>query len=502
MLFYSFEFLFIFLPITLIGYGVISNLSHNRRITTSWLVICSVVFYGMWNISYIPLIIASMIFNYYSGIALQRSALPKKPLLIFSISANLALLAYYKYANFFIDNVNNLASTDIALGTIILPLAISFFTFQQISWLVDSYKNIVNTKTEGFWRYALFVTFFPQLIAGPIVHHSEMMPQFSDKNNFHINWKNINIGLTIFIFGLFKKIVLADSLAPFANNVFNASLSTNNIHILDSWIGMFAYTFQLYFDFSGYADMAIGLALMFNIKLPINFNSPYKASSIIEFWRCWHMTLSRFLKDYLYIPLGGNRKGKNRRYVNLMITMVIGGLWHGAGWTFVFWGFLHGLYLSINHLWQNLSNRLNISPTYKLRIFYRILTLLSVAIAWVFFRAENFSSANNIILGLFGAGGDQDSLIYKSGDLFEISKLLIVSFFICWFMPNTLDFIEKNKSVLEIVTTEKYHINFIKKILSWKYSYFWTLVASVMAVFAIITIISSKVSPQFLYFQF
>ncbi|MCH9754145.1 MAG: MBOAT family protein, partial [Alphaproteobacteria bacterium] len=247
MLFYSFEFLFIFLPVTLAGYWIICGLSHNNKISISWLVLCSVVFYGMWNISYVSLIICSIIFNYYSGVLLQRIKSLRKRLLIFSISANLSLLAYYKYANFFIDNVNNIANTDITLCTIILPLAISFFTFQQISWLVDSYKNIVNTRTEGLWRYALFVTFFPQLIAGPIVHHSEMMPQFSEKNNFHINWKNINIGLTIFIFGLFKKIVLADNLSPFVNNIFNDSLNNNNIHILDSWIGMFAYTFQLYF---------------------------------------------------------------------------------------------------------------------------------------------------------------------------------------------------------------------------------------------------------------
>jgi D-alanyl-lipoteichoic acid acyltransferase DltB (MBOAT superfamily) len=263
-------------------------------------------------------------------------------LLASAIAVNLILLGYFKYANFFADNLNHFAGTALPIGQVILPLGISFFTFTQIAFLVDTYQGKV--KEFNFVHYTLFVTYFPHLIAGPVLHHKEMMPQFAKRNVCHLNWDNVAVGLSIFVLGLAKKVLIADSLAEFATPIFSAVAAGGQPMLFEAWIGALAYTLQLYFDFSAYSDMAIGISLMFNVRLPMNFNSPYKATSIIDFWRRWHMTLSRFLRDYLYIPLGGSRNGKAQRYLNLMITMLLGGLWHGAGWTFVIWGGLHGFY--------------------------------------------------------------------------------------------------------------------------------------------------------------
>ncbi len=272
---------------------------------------------------------------------------------------------------------------------LVLPLAISFFTFQQISYLVDSYKG--GTKEYDFLNYSLFVTFFPQLIAGPIVHHKEMMPQFADKSNSKINYNNIAKGLFIFSIGLFKKTVIADTFATWANAGFDTHATLN---FIEAWATSFTYSFQLYFDFSGYTDMAIGLALLFNIVLPINFFSPYKATSIQDFWRRWHITLSRFLRDYIYIPLGGSREGKFRTYGNLMATFILGGFWHGAGWTFLFWGFLHGIALCLHRVWQALG--------FKLWTWLAILvTFIFVDITWVFFRAKSWDRALSILHSMF-----------------------------------------------------------------------------------------------------
>ena len=297
-----------------------------------------------------------MLFNYVIGNSLNtkkeenKKSFSKKSILIFGIVANLSLLGYFKYADFFIENFNIVAQTNINLFNLLLPLAISFFTFQQIAYLVDSYRQ--ETKEYDFLNYALFVTFFPQLIAGPIVHHSEMMPQFANKWNAVKKYKNIALGLFIFSIGLFKKVVIADTFAVWASAGFDTATTLN---LFEAWATSLSYTFQLYFDFSGYTDMAIGIALLFNIKLPINFNSPYKARNIQDFWRRWHITLSRFLRDYVYIPLGGNKISSFRTYSNLLATFVIGGLWHGAGWTFIFWGFLHGMALVIHRAWSNLG---------------------------------------------------------------------------------------------------------------------------------------------------
>ena len=411
MLFNSYEFIFAFLPITFFIYFYLNS----KRLTVAskgFLVFASLFFYSWWNIAYLPLILISMLFNYVVGNSLAKASFEnkkglnksfsKKSILIFGIVANLSLLGYFKYADFFIANFNLVSSSNVELLHLLLPLAISFFTFQQIAYLVDSYRG--ETKEYDFLNYALFVTFFPQLIAGPIVHHKEMMPQFASKWNMVKRYKNIALGLFIFSIGLFKKVVIADTFAVWATAGFDTATTLN---LIEAWATSLSYTFQLYFDFSGYTDMAIGIALLFNIKLPINFNSPYKATNIQDFWRRWHITLSRFLRDYVYIPLGGNKKGSFRTYNNLLATFVIGGLWHGAGWTFVFWGFLHGLALIIHRVWTNLGFKMN-------TILAWFITFNFVNIAWIFFRAKEWEDAIKVLKGMFGMSGFQLHPIFAS----------------------------------------------------------------------------------------
>jgi alginate O-acetyltransferase complex protein AlgI len=407
MLFNSYIFILLFLPTTLFIFFSIGKIGHHR-VAISWLVLSSLFFYGWWNPAYLYLLLFSMIFNYALGVVLSSKdkLLFKKALLLSGIGLNLALLGYFKYANFFVEQLNLAVGTSYNLEKIILPLAISFFTFQQISYLVDAYRH--ETKEYNFLHYCLFVTFFPQLIAGPIVHHKEMLPQFANNDIYKVNSKNLIIGLSIFTIGLFKKVIVADNLALFANPVFTNLDNGGVITFFSAWTGALAYSFQLYFDFSGYSDMAIGIAYMFGIKLPMNFYSPYKSSSIIEFWRRWHITLSRFLRDYLYITMGGSRKGAYRRYVNLFVTMLLGGIWHGAGWTFIIWGGLHGVYLIINHAWRNIRvNWFKWSPyvsSFEV-VSSTIITFIVVTLAWVYFRAESLSDANTILSAMFGGNG-------------------------------------------------------------------------------------------------
>ena len=368
-------------------------LNHKRLTMASkvFLLISSLFFYSWWNVFYLPIILISILFNYFIGSKLndiRRTILSRKLFLVFGISSNIGLLGYFKYTDFLIENLNLIISKNIEALNLALPLAISFFTFQQIAYLVDSYRQ--ETKEYSLLNYAVFVTFFPQLIAGPIVHHSEMMPQFNNKKNMVRNYKNIAMGLFIFSIGLFKKVVIADTFAVWAASGFDTEVTLN---LFDAWSTSLSYTFQLYFDFSGYTDMAIGLALIFNIKLPINFNSPYKATNIQEFWRRWHITLSRFLKDYVYIPLGGSRKGEYRVYSNLIATFIIGGIWHGAGWTFIFWGVIHGVALVTHRIWSKLN--------FKIWTWLAwLITFNFINIAWVFFRAEEWEDAIRIIEGM------------------------------------------------------------------------------------------------------
>ncbi len=390
MLFISPEFLFGFLPVLVALYYLQGSLFSSDKLRVGLLTGASLFFYGWWNPSYLLIILASVGLNLGVGsILVSEGAKLGKPgrlwLLVLAIALNLSVLVFYKYSGFLLGNVNTFFGTEFTSESYSLPLGISFFTFQQIVFIVECYKGRIGSI--DIVRYPLFVTFFPQLIAGPIVHYGEIVPQLRTFPNREKLESMISIGVLVFIAGLFKKIVLADNLASYADPVFEYA---DEGIVFGTWaalIGMFSYSLQLYFDFSGYSDMAVGLGLIFGIRLPFNFNSPYKATSFIDFWKRWHITLSRFLRDFLYIPLGGNRKGSIRRYTNLMITMLIGGLWHGAGWNFVIWGGAHGLLLSLNHVWRK------VRLLDRLRIFSWPTTFLTVSILWILFRAETFSGA-------------------------------------------------------------------------------------------------------------
>lgn len=401
MLFNSYSFLFLFLPLTLI---VFLRLEQGRReYALAWLVACSLFFYAWWKPAYLLLLLASMTVNFIIGSFLQRRHRPWA--LVLGIAINLALLAWFKYAHFIAGTLTALGGVELALDAIVLPLAISFFTFQQIAWLVDAHRG--EAREYNPVHYALFVCFFPQLIAGPIVHHAEMMPQFGQSRAADRRRRDLEIGLTIFCLGFLKKVVLADTASLQANPVFEAAARGEALTFVEAWGGALAYTFQLYFDFSGYSDMAIGLARLFGIRLPVNFFSPYRATSIIDFWRRWHITLTRFLRDYLYIPLGGNRKGTPRTLANLMTTMLLGGLWHGAAWTFVLWGGMHGAFLVVNRLWRMLRKAAGLERGFGRggRAVAVALTFLSVTFAWVLFRADSFEAAARVYSGMLGLDG-------------------------------------------------------------------------------------------------
>lgn len=380
------------------------------------------------------------------------------------------------------------------------------------------------TKEYNFLHYCLFVTFFPQLIAGPIVHHKEMLPQFSNSALYRIKASHLAVGITIFALGLFKKVVFADNIALYATPVFYAAENSVALTFFEAWAGGLAYTFQLYFDFSGYSDMAVGLARMFGIVLPVNFFSPYKANNIIEFWRRWHITLSSFLRDYLYFPLGGNRKGKTRRYINLMVTMLLGGLWHGSGWTFIIWGALHGLYLSINHGWKAFM-KVIFKQEYKggalYKIFGRLITFIAVVVAWVIFRAESLDGAINMYTAMFGYNGISLPILAeeKLGGLGELLKLIGINYngmfsnrvfgnsnkeailllfaalLIVWFSPNTYEWLKNEKPAIGVdnYLTQK------KSKIAWKPNISYVLIVPVIIVIAVMFI---QQESEFLYFQF
>lgn len=519
MLFNSYIFIFIFLPITLLGFHLIGNRGHHR-IAIAWLVAASLFFYGWWNPAYLGLILGSILINYMLGVALSRS--PLKALLTLGVVLNLGVLAYYKYANFFIDNLNQFLNNSIEVETILLPLAISFFTFQQIAYLVDAYKG--KAREYSFLHYCLFVTFFPQFIAGPIVHHKEMLPQFSNDALYKLKASHLAVGLTIFFIGLFKKVVFADGIAIYSTLVFKAAESGIDLTVFEAWCGAFAYTFQLYFDFSGYSDMALGVARMFGVILPVNFFSPYKANNIIEFWRRWHITLSKFLRDYLYIPLGGNRKGSFRRYTNLMLTMILGGLWHGAGWTFLIWGGMHGLYLVINHQWHRVKSYFfgneEMRDTVFGRVASRTVTFISVVLAWVMFRAESLSGAINMYTAMFGFNGislplsleprlnafhdtlNAFGVVYKGMFVNEVIvnpilglQLIALMLFIIFFTPNTLEYLRQEKPALNV----KAFLSVNSSRIVWKPS---ILYLSILIIIASMAIMNIQKESEFLYFQF
>jgi len=468
MLFNSVEFIFLFLPFTFFVYFF---LNRKRLLIASkaWLLFSSMFFYSWWNIIYLPLIITSIFVNFLISSNIinfdknKKINFSKKKMLMIGLFFNIGLLGYFKYMDFFIENANFIFGTNIGLINLILPLAISFFTLQQIAFLVDSYEGLI--KEKNFLNYATFVSFFPQLIAGPIVYHNEMMHQFTNLKKKVINYKNIITGLFIFSIGLFKKVVIADTFAAWATNGFDVSSSLN---FFEAWFTSFSYTFQLYFDFSGYTDMAIGAALLFNINLPQNFNSPLKSTSIIEFWSRWHITLTRFITTYIYTPIV--RSFENLSFSKAMIatfvTFLISGLWHGASWMFVIWGGLHGLALVINHIWRKkLKIKMN-------KFLAWVITFNFINFSLVFFRANNLDDAIKLLKGMtdvsnivipsslhsslgflshFGIkfGGFMNNILFEQGfeKLWGIAYLF-VAFFIVLFFKNTSSICE-NKRYIE-----------------------------------------------------
>jgi len=382
MLFNSYIFVFLFLPIVLVGYY---GINHTKQYTLAniFLIAMSLWFYGYYNPSYLLVICTSVLANYALMRLMYKSnnERVRKLILALGIIGNALSIFYYKYYDFFVDNINEVLHTSFELKHIVLPLGISFFTFQQMSYLVDSYRG--QTKGYGFIEYALFVVYFPQLIAGPIVLHNEMIPQFRDTSKRRLNKENMAKGIYIFALGLFKKVLIADTFGRAVSWGFG---TIGTLSSMEAILVAISYTLQLFFDFSGYCDMAIGIGYMFNIQLPQNFNSPYKATSIVDFWSRWHMSLTRFLRQYVYFPLGGNRKGTIRTYINIMIVFLVSGIWHGANWTFIVWGILHGVLNCLNRMFEKQWNKVHV-------VVQWMTTFSAVSGLFVIFRANNLSDA-------------------------------------------------------------------------------------------------------------
>ena len=400
MLFNSYEFIFAFLPLSIFIYFYLNKL-RLATASTSWLVFSSLFFYSWWNVAYLPLILTSVLFNYSITQVMssyeenKKNIFSKKTIFQFGLLFNIGLLGYFKYMDFFIANINWVVGAELPFLKLALPLAISFFTLQQIAFLVDSYEGLV--KENNFLDYTVFVTFFPQLIAGPIVHHSEMMPQFSTLRTKVINFKNITKGLALFSIGLFKKVVIADTFAIWATEGFDIS---QTLSLLEAWATSLAYTFQLYFDFSGYSDMALGIAFIFNIKLPLNFNSPLKKTGMIDFWKNWHITLTNFITTYIYTPINRSyrRLTFHKAMLATLITFLIAGLWHGASWMFVVFGALHGIGVVANHYWKKTKIKIN-------KYVAWFITFNFVNFTFVFFRAREWADAVKVLKGMIGQSG-------------------------------------------------------------------------------------------------
>lgn len=443
MLFNSIPFIFLFLPCVLAGFFLIGR--YSRIWAARWLALASLFFYGWWDTRYILLLLGSIIGNFYLGQKIAQAKRTKKfysdqGVLWLGVVLNLSLLGYYKYAAFFVQSLTLVSGLDLQIGEVILPLGISFFTFTQIAFLVDCRQGKVHEY--NFSHYLLFVTYFPHLIAGPVLHHAQMMPQFKHDRTYHPNAGLMAQGIMFFTLGLFKKVVVADGIAEFVAPVFSAAAGGYSPGFFEANSAAFAYAMQLYFDFSGYSDMAVGLSLMFGVRLPFNFNSPYKAESIVDFWRRWHMTLSAFLRDYLYIALGGNQRGHVRRYVNLLLTMLLGGLWHGAAWTFVVWGGLHGLLLALNHAWGRLFNDQGWRHTWWWRVVSRLSVFVMVVLLWVVFRSADMASAERILAGMFALNGFASQ--------YPIVKLnwVIWPLLVVMFAPNTQEIVDRCSQML------------------------------------------------------
>lgn len=431
MLFNSYEFLFAYLPAALALVWV-CNQFGTTRLRTWGLLLASLAFYSWWAVQYLPVLLGSIFLNYGASWLMARRLGPRSRgaavVMWTTVIVNLLLLGYFKYLLFFTEMVVGTGEAPSFVQQIVLPLGISFFTFHQIAYVVDVWKNEV--EVDDFGTYALFVSFFPQLIAGPIVRYQQMGRQLTHPSPPMGTW--FAPGAFLFTVGLFKKVMIADNLAGFADAVFKRA-EVGTLGFEDAWIGALAYTFQLYFDFSGYSDMALGLALLLGFRLTMNFDSPYRASSIIDFWRRWHISLSNFFRDFVYIPLGGNRHGKGRQITILIFVMVLVGFWHGAGWTFIAWGALHGALLGVAHLTRLIPGAREFLG--RLSPLTAALTFVAVVIGWVIFRAPTLAVAQTVISGMFTLGGMRNAMVNPAYYSAAIS-LIVVSAAICFILPN------------------------------------------------------------------
>jgi D-alanyl-lipoteichoic acid acyltransferase DltB (MBOAT superfamily) len=496
------------MPLT-ISFAIWVGRKDSKTLFIYFLCAASLIFYGWWNPNFVPLLVASIIFNYFLGNYLVqcRNLRRRKVCLFLGVSANLLVLVCFKYLGFVAGIVSDIFSIKLNVPSLELPLGVSFFTFLQIAYIVDAAKG--ETSKDEFAPYFLFVTFFPHLIAGPLVHHRSLIRQFSEKMG-NVS-ENLAVGFTIFVIGLFKKLVLADFVVYWSDSVFNGAANGIAPSMIDSWVGAISFTLLIYFDFSSYSDMAIGLSKMLGIRLPENFNSPYKATSIIEFWRRWHITLSSFLRDYLYIPLGGNRKGPGRRYLNLMIVMLLAGLWHGASWQFVLWGGLHGSYLLTNHLWRA-QNLLKIP-----QVLGFLITFLAVVFAWVPFRAQTWEASVLVLKGMVGLNGVILPVHYEQGlpvvvsdilaglgvqfaslsvygggmQLFQLGALLLF----VWGLPNTQQIMGRYDVVLEKRAKP------VPQWMCWRPSVTGGYVVAVASAYLWMLGLQGK-AGEFIYFQF
>ena len=498
MLLNSFSFLFLFLPVALFFFYLAG--SSRFQLAIPWLAGISLTFYAFFGWALTVLLVGSIIMNYALGMLLNDNSPNNrkraKLTLFFGIICNIGVLIFFKYFDIFGGTRPSAFTIDLR-PNLIMPLALSFFTFQQIMYLVETWRG--KLKDTKFLHHFLYITFFPQLLIGPIVRPSEFFPQLKDKNVFHIDAARFATGLTLISFGLFKKVILADGISRYANSAFDAAAQGAILSLEEAWSGTLSFTLQIYFDFSGYSDMAVGLGYLFGFRLPINFNSPYKASSLISFWHRWHITLSQFVRDYIYIPFGGNRHGSLRRSVNIIKIMLLAGIWHGAGATFIIWGGAHGIGLVINHYWQDLRKSLGHSlknENFFSKITARIVTFLTVTVLWVFFRAENLDSALSIFQSLLGMHTPPDpdfNNVKISEDRLWFFLLII------WFAPNTKEIMFEHSDENKKLDPLQQSPESKKRWYHWHPNQLW---AALTALLFIICILELTQSREFIYFQF
>jgi len=481
---------FVFLAVAVLGFRLLEqNALTARRV---FLLLASYAFYAWWRADFLLLLAGSTLVNYALGREIEqrrRRLKDRRGFLIAGLVFNLGLIAAFKYGTLFVATANDVLGVGLPVPHWFLPLAISFFTFEQISYLVDA--DAGKTASYTLLDYALFVAYFPHLIAGPIVRHSDLIPQFRQTRGPN---DDLATGITLFTIGLAKKSLIADNLAPFADAIFNAAGRGTALGPTDSWLGTLFFAFQIYFDFSAYSDMALGSSVMLGIRLPVNFHSPYKAASIIEFWRRWHISLSAFLRDYLYIPLGGNRHGRARRYLNLFIAMLLGGLWHGANWTFMLWGGLHGFYLSVNHAFRRALRGHDLPRAWgaPLHAASVALTFAATSLAWIVFRAPTLAAAGNVAGGLVGFG---NSHVVSFSPLAAIALLLL--FVVVWFMPNSMELMWRYRPALPSPYPDQ-PVEPARR-LSWAPT---PLNAAAYGLVCILSVLALSNLKPFIYFQF